>query len=94
MDQTRFAQCPLRIHCGKSMWVEDDNVGYARLEVLSSEEASKHAHAEVADEDLEDPEDDDEDSVLRGSDWRSPRKSTQAGRPRLTMQMMHCNVVQ
>ena len=43
----------------------------------TAEEASQHPHAEVADEDLEDPEDDDENTVLQGSDGRSPRKLTQ-----------------
>ena len=59
------------------MWVEDKNVGYARLEVSTAEEASQHTHAEVAHQDLEDPEHDDEDPVLTGSDRRSPRKATQ-----------------
>ena len=56
VDQTRFAQCELWIQFGMPMWVEDKNVGYARLELSTAEEASQHAHAEVADEDLEDPE--------------------------------------
>ena len=77
VDQTRLAQCELWIQFGMPMWVEDENVGYARLEVSAAEEASQHAHAEIADEDLEDPEDDDEDPVLPRSDRRSPRKSTQ-----------------
>ena len=59
------------------IWVENQNVGYARLEVLKVEEASQHAHAELADEDLDDLEDDDDDPVLTGSDRPSPRKSTQ-----------------
>ena len=59
------------------MWVEDENVGYARLEVPTAEEPSQHAHAEVVDEDLEDLGDDDDDPPLTGSDRRSPRKSTQ-----------------
>ena len=77
VDQTRLAQCELWIQFGMPMWVEDENVGYARLKVSTAEEASQHAHAEFADEDLEDPEEDDEDPVLPGSDRRSPRKSTQ-----------------
>ena len=77
VDQTRLAQCELWIQFGMPMWVEDENVGYARLEVSTAKEASQHAHAEVADENLEDPGDDDEDPVLTGSDRQSPRKSTQ-----------------
>ena len=68
IDHTRLAQCELRIQFGMPMWVEDKNVGYARLEVWTAEEASQHAHAEAADEDLEDLEDDDDDPVLTGSD--------------------------
>ena len=78
VDQTRLAQCELWIQFGMPMWVEGENVGYARLEVSTAEEASRHAHAEVADEDSEDPEDADEDPVLPGSDRRCPQKSTQA----------------
>ena len=59
------------------MSVEDENVVYAHLEVPSVEEASQKAHAEVADEDLLDPEDDGDDAVLPQHDRRSPRKSTQ-----------------
>ena len=61
------------------MWVEDENVGYARLKVSTAEEPSQHAHAEVADEDLVNLGDDDDDPPLTGpgSDRRSPRKSTQ-----------------
>ena len=77
VDQTSLAQCELWIQFGLPMWVEYENVGYARLEVWTEEEASQCAHAEVADEDLGDPEDDDEDPVLTGFDQRSPRKSTQ-----------------
>ena len=76
-DQTKLAQWELWIEFRMPMWVEDENVGYARLEVSTAEEASQHAHAEVVAEDLEDPEDDDEDPVLPGSDRPSPRKSTQ-----------------
>ena len=60
IDQTRLAQCELWIQFGMPMWVEDEHVGYARLEVSVAEEPSQHAHAEVGDEDLEDPEDDDD----------------------------------
>ena len=77
VDQTRLAQCELWIQFGMPMRVEDENVGYARLEVSAAEEASEHANAEVADQDLEDPKDDDEDPVLPRSDRQSPRKSTQ-----------------
>ena len=56
------------------MWVEDENVAYARLEVSIAEQANQHAHAEVAHKDLEDPEDDDEDPVLPECDGLSPRK--------------------
>ena len=77
IDQTRLAQCELWIQFGMPMWVEDENVGYARLEVSTAEELSQHAHEKVADEDLEDLGDDDDDPPLTGSDRRSPRKSTQ-----------------
>ena len=53
------------------MWV------YARLKVSMAEEPSQHAHEEVADEDLEDLGDDDNDPPLTGSVLRSPWKSTQ-----------------
>ena len=77
VDQTSSAQCELWIQFGMPMWVGDENVGYVWQQVWTAGEASQHAHAEVAEEDLEDPEDDDEDLVLTGSDWRSPRKTTQ-----------------
>ena len=77
IDQTTLAQCELWIQFGIPMLVEDEHVGYARLEVSAAEEPSQHAHAEVADEDLEDPEDDDDEQLLTGSDRRSPRKSMQ-----------------
>ena len=76
VDQTRLAQCELWIQFGLPMWVEDENVGYARLEMSTAEEASQDAHAGVADEDLEDLEDVDEDPVLPRSDRLCPRKST------------------
>ena len=76
-DQTRFPQCKLWIQFGMSMWVEDENVGYAYLEVSTAEEASQNAHAEVADEDLGDPEDYDTDAVLPEFYLRSPQMSTQ-----------------
>ena len=50
---------------------------YDSLEVSTADEASQHAHAEVADEDLEDPEEEDDDPLLTGFDRRYPRKSTQ-----------------
>ena len=78
-DQTRLAQCELCIQFGMPMWVEDEHVGYARLEVSAAEEPSQHAHAEVADEDLEELGNDDDEPPLTGSDRRSPRKSTQVG---------------
>ena len=77
VDQTRLAQCNLWIQFGMPMLVEDENVGYARLEVSATEEPSRHAHEEVADEDLEGLGDDDHDPPLTGFDRRSPQKSTQ-----------------
>ena len=60
------------------MWVEDEHVGYTRLEVsAAAEEPSQHAHAEGGDEDVDEPGDDDDEPLLTGSDRRSPRKSTQ-----------------
>ena len=77
IDQTRLAQCELWIQIGMPMWVEDEHVGYAHREVSATEEPGQHAHEEVADEDLEDPGDDDDEPLLTGSDRQSPRKSTQ-----------------
>ena len=77
VDQTRLAQCELWIQFGMPMWVEEENVGYAHLEDSTADEASQKAHAEVGDEDLEDPEDEDDDAVLLEHDRRSPGKSTQ-----------------
>ena len=77
IDQTRFAQGELWIKFGMPMWVGQGNVRYDSLEVSTADEASRHAHAEVADEDLEDPEEDDDDPLLTGFDRRYPRKSTQ-----------------
>ena len=81
VDQTRLAQCELWIKFGmpmkSPMCVEDENMGYARLQVWTAHEGSQHSHAELADEDLEGPENDDKDPVLPGSDRRSPWKSTQ-----------------
>ena len=77
VDETRLAQCELWIRLSMPMWVEDENEGYGHLEVPFEEEASQKARAEVADEDLLDPEDDDENAVLPQHNWRSPRKSTQ-----------------
>ena len=68
IDQTRLAQCELWTQFGMPMWVGDENVGYARLEVSTAEEPSQHAHEEVAGEDLQDPGDDDDDPPLTGSD--------------------------
>ena len=77
IDQTRLAQCELWIQFGMPMWVEDEHVGYTRLEVSAAEEPSQHAHAEGGDEDVDEPGDDDDEPLLTGSDRRSPRKSTQ-----------------
>ena len=78
IDQTRLAHCELWIQFGMPMWVEDVNVGYARLEVSTAEEPSQHTHEEVADEDLDDLGDDDDDPPLTGSDRRSPRTQVRA----------------
>ena len=43
VDQTRLAQCVLWIPFRMPMWVEDENVGYAHLEVSTAQEASQHA---------------------------------------------------
>ena len=75
IDETRLAQCEVWIQFGMPMRVEDKHVGYARLEVSAAGEPSQHAHAQVADENLEDPGDDDDEPPLTGSDRRSPRKS-------------------
>ena len=77
IDQTRWAQCELRIQFGMPMWVEDEHVGYTHLEVSAAEEPSQHAHAEGGEEDVDEPGDDDDEPLLTGSDPRSPRKSTQ-----------------
>ena len=87
VDQTRLAQCELWIQFGMPMWVEDENVGYAHLEVPSAEEASQKAHAEVADEDLLDPEDDDDDAVLPLMIGDLLGSQRTFGRSRLAMQM-------
>ena len=42
MDQTRLAQCELSIQFGMPMWVEDEHVGYARVEVSTADEPSQH----------------------------------------------------
>ena len=76
-DQTRLTQCQLWIQFRMPMWVDDEHVGYLRLEVSAAEEPSQHAHAEGGDEDVEEPEDDEDEPLLTGSDRRSPRKSTQ-----------------
>ena len=76
IDHTKLAQCELWIQFGMPMWDEDEHVGYARLEVSTAEEPSQHAHEEVADEDLEELGDDDDEPPLTGSDRRSPWKST------------------
>ena len=77
IDQTRLAQCELWIQFGMPMWVEDQHVGYVRLEVSTAEEPSQHAHEEAAENDLEELADDNGEALLTGSDRRSPRKSTQ-----------------
>ena len=78
IDQTRLAQCELWIQSGMQMWVQDEHLGYTRLEVsAAAEEPSQHAHAEGGDEDVDEPGDDDDEPLLTGSDRRSPRKSTQ-----------------
>ena len=79
IDQTRLAQCELWIQFGMPMWVEDEHVGYTRLQVsAAAEEPSQHAHGEGGDEDVDEPGDDDDEPLLTGSDRQSPRKSTQA----------------
>ena len=77
IDQTRLAQCELWIQFSMPMWVEDENVGYAQLRVSTAEKPGQHAHEEVADKDVEDLGDNDDDPPLTGSDQRSPQKSTQ-----------------
>ena len=76
-DQTKVAQGELWIQFGMPTWVEDENLGYAHVEVSTAEEASQPAHAKVADGDLEDPEDNNDDGVLPGCDRPSPRKAMQ-----------------
>ena len=69
------------------IWVEDENVGYARQEESIAEQANQHAHAEVAHKDLEDREDHDKDwccQDLIGDLLGSQRRF---GRSRLAMQM-------
>ena len=75
--QTRCSQRELWIQLSMPMWIEDYHVGYARLEVSTAEEPSQHAHEEVADKDLEELGDDDDELPLTGSDRRSSCKSTQ-----------------
>ena len=65
IDQTRLEQCELWIQFGIAMWVEDKHVGYTRSEVSAAEEPSQHAHAEGGDEDVDEPGDDDDESLLR-----------------------------
>ena len=78
IDQTRFAQSELQIQVGMPMWVEDEQVGYTRLEVsAAAEEPSQHAPAEGGDGDVDESGDDDDEPLLTGSDPGSPRKSTQ-----------------
>ena len=77
MAQTRSVQCELWIPFRMPMWVEDEHVGYMRLEVSAAEEPSQHAHAEGGDEDVDEPGDNDDEPLLTKSDRRSPRKSTQ-----------------
>ena len=61
------------------MWVEDEHVGYTRLEVSAAEEPSQHAHTEDRDEDVDEPGDDGDEPLLTGSDRRSSRKSMHVG---------------
>ena len=69
MDQTGLAQCELWIQFGMPMWVEEEHVGYTRVEVSeAAEEPGQHAHAEGGDEDLDEPGDDDDEPLLKGSD--------------------------
>ena len=77
VDLTMLAQCELWIQFGMPMWVEDEHVGYTRLEVSATEEPSQHAHAEGTNQDMDDPGDDDDEPLLTRSDRRSPWKSTQ-----------------
>ena len=77
VDQTRLAQCQFWIQFGMPMWIQDQKMGHAHVEVPSAEEANQKAHAEFADKDLLDPEDDEDDAVLPQHDRRSPPKSTQ-----------------
>ena len=77
-DQTRSVQCELWIQFGMPMWVQDEHVGYTRLEVsAAAEERSQHAHAEGGDQDVDERGDNDDEPLLTGSAWRSPRKSMQ-----------------
>ena len=88
IDQTRLAQCELWIQFGMPMWVEDEHVGYTRLDVsAAAEEPSQHAHAEGGDKDVDEPGDDDDEPLLTGSDRRSPQISTQVRASRLARQM-------
>ena len=77
IDQTRLAHRELWIQFGMPMWVEDEHLGYTCPDVSVAEERSQHAHAEGADEHLDDPGGNDDKPLLTGSDRRSPRKSTQ-----------------
>ena len=70
VDQTRSVPCEL--------WIQFAcQCGSRNLEVSTAEEASQKAHAEVADNGLEDPEDDDDNLLLPQQNRPSPRKSTQ-----------------
>ena len=77
IDPARLAQCELWIQFRLPMWVGDENMGYAHLEVSMAEETTQHADEEFADEDLEGLGNGDDDPPLTRFDRRSPRKSTQ-----------------
>ena len=76
VNQTRLAQCELWIQFGMPTRFKDEKVWYAHLEASTAEVASQKAHAEVAEEDLQEPENDDYDALLQPHVRRSPRKST------------------
>ena len=77
IDQTRLAQCELWIQFGMPLWVEDEHLGYTRLEVSAAEESSQHAQAEGGDKDVDEPGDDDDERCsqdLIGNLLGSPRR--------------------
>ena len=87
INQTRLAQCELWRQFGMLMRVEEEHVGYAHLEVSAKEKLSQHAHAQVADQDLEDPGDDDDEPLLTDLIGDLLRSQRRFGRSRLAMQM-------